>query len=134
MKENELMIGDWVYNSRNHKNERVGGVGERWLMLDYNDVYEYEEIELIPLTPEILEKNGFMRFDFCGIEGGHQWSLWIDNLTSVTLWCRELNDNPKDGWMIRVESQLATCCYKIESVHQLQQTMRLCKINKEIEL
>lgn len=88
----------------------------------------------IEITPEILEGNGFKKFDFHGIQGQHQWTWWYDTRTSVSLWCRELNDDPKDGWMIRIDSSLATCCDKIEHVHQLQQVLRLCHINKEILL
>ncbi len=60
MKAKELMIGDWVYNTHNQQNERVQEIGSGLVMLNYNDLYEYEEIESIPLTTEILEKNGWV--------------------------------------------------------------------------
>lgn len=91
-------------------------------------------LDPIPLTPEILEKNGFKKSIFRDIEGQHQWSWWRDTLTVVCLWMRELNDNPTDGWMIRIESTPAACCLKILSVHELQHTLKLCGIEKEIVL
>jgi len=59
MKANELMIGDWVYNTHNRQNEQVAEIGSGLVMLAYNDLYEYDEIEPIPLVPEILKKMGF---------------------------------------------------------------------------
>lgn len=134
MKPNELMIGDWVYNTHNRKPEQVCEIMERMVMLDYNDLYDYDEIEPIPLTAALLERNGFKKFGFHDIVGQHQWSWWIDTLISISLWCRELNDDPKEGWMVRIESPLVSCCHKVEYVHELQQTLRTCKIEKEIKL
>ena len=134
MKKEELMIGDWVWNTHNRQNEQVQEIGSGLVMLDYNDLYEYDEINPIPITSELLEQNGFKKFKLRDIEGQHQWSWWSDTLTSVSLWCRELKDDPKDGWMIRIDSPLATCCHKVEYVHELQHTLRTCKIEKEVKL
>ena len=57
MKASELMIGDWVYNTHNRKPEQVCEIMERMVMLDYNDLYEYDEVEPIPLTEEILNRH-----------------------------------------------------------------------------
>lgn len=59
MKATELMTDDWVMNTHNQKPEQVREIRERMVMLDYNDLYDYDEIEPISLTPEMLEKNGF---------------------------------------------------------------------------
>ena len=61
IKAEELMIGDWVYNTHNRQPEQVCEIRERMVMLDYNDLYDYDEIEPIPLNDEILQKNGFRR-------------------------------------------------------------------------
>ena len=63
-------------------------------------------VKPIPLTAEQLERNGFKKTKFYlgNIEGQHQWTWWNDTLTPVSLWCRELNDDPKNGWMIRIDS------------------------------
>ena len=57
----ELMIDDWVYNTHNRQNEQVAEIGSSLVMLAYNDLYEYDEIEPIPLTDAILKVNGFNR-------------------------------------------------------------------------
>ena len=56
MKATELMIGDWVYNSYHKKNIK-------W---NYSEMFCSNgipvigrDLEPIPLTPEILKKNGF---------------------------------------------------------------------------
>ena len=59
MKKEELMIGDWVYNTHNSQYEKVYEIGSGLVMLDYNDLYEYDEIEPIPLKRIHLTKNGF---------------------------------------------------------------------------
>ena len=139
----DLMINDWVnvviegevYPSVITKMDRdTEDVKVAFLAVpgDWEEGDFFDEIQPIPLTSELLEYNGFKKFNFHDIEGQHQWSWWLDTLTSVSLWCRELNDDPKDGWMIRIESPLATCCHKVEYVHELQQTLRTCKIEKEI--
>ena len=61
MKAEELMIGDWVYNTHNRQPEQVCEIREHMVMLAYNDLYDYDEIEPIPLNDEILQKNGFRR-------------------------------------------------------------------------
>jgi len=58
MKATELMIGDWVYNTHNRQPEQVFEIMEHMVMLAYNDLYGYDEIEPIPLTSEILEQAG----------------------------------------------------------------------------
>ena len=123
MEATELMIGDWVYNTHNRKPEQVCEIRERMVMLDYNDLYDYDEIEPIPLTEEILKANGyeehvgekgaygvtiaphFKRDDspevFCD---GHPFSVWFDE--------------PVD----------------IKYVHQLQHVLRLYGAEKEIKI
>jgi hypothetical protein len=141
MKAYELMIGDLAYSPFHCERVRITGVMEHSNLcyvksLKGTDFFSKEananDFEPIEIDAKMLEANGFKMFNFHDIEGQHQWSWWRDTLTSVSLWCRELNDDPKDGWMIRIESSLATCCHKVEFVHQLQQTLRLCGIDKEI--
>ena len=62
MKAKELMIGDWVRNDFNQV-EKVFELRETQAMLSYNDLYDYDDLEPIPLTGEILENNGFREDD-----------------------------------------------------------------------
>ena len=67
MKANELMVGDWL----KHANGKYYRVTRIDVLGDYNSIHyacgfphlwEYNnKFEPIPLTPEILEKNGFKR-------------------------------------------------------------------------
>ena len=65
MNHKDLMIGDWVKNDLGEIQEVVE-LREIGAMLYYNDFYSYDEIEPIPLTPEILEKNGWQLWDIEG--------------------------------------------------------------------
>ena len=127
MKAKDLMIGDWVYNPFTRKNLRMTFGRDI-------DLAEGLCLEPIPLTAEILEKNGFSKYDFEHIAGHHKWSWWRDTGSLVSLWCRNLVDDPGDGWMVRIESPDATCCRRVDSVHELQHVLRLCGIEKEINL
>jgi hypothetical protein len=120
MDKKTLMIGDWVYNTHNKQNEQVQEIGSGLVMLNYNDLYEYDEIEPIPLTTEILEKNGFIKSEEdpilmggigCAIIYGGYKRLDEDKFLSY-------GDN----------------MYPIRYVHQLQHALRLCGIKKQIEL
>ena len=68
MKATELMIGDWVWNTYRRKAEQVMEIYKDSVLLSCNDVYEYDEIEPIRLTPEILTKNDFA---YNGLERGY---------------------------------------------------------------
>ncbi len=66
MKATELMIGDWVFC--NEAPIRVENIHGDCINFQYDIPFvqeefliEYSEIEPIPLTVEILEKNGFKR-------------------------------------------------------------------------
>ena len=142
----DLMVGDFVHSKLHDVDTFVidieGRVPKDQPELEYTEAvsvwldsrqcwerHYLDEIEPIPLTKEILEKNGLKMFDFRGIEGQHRWSWWRDMQTSVTFWCRELNDDPRDGWMVRIDSSPATYCNRVEYVHELQHAMNICGID-----
>ncbi|MBO5626089.1 MAG: hypothetical protein J5953_09895 [Prevotella sp.] len=142
MEAKELMIGDWLFyrgqfNAFEFKvvhitKQTVGYHAEpdesriRYLRLS--------ECEAVPITSEILERNGFGKYNLYNIKEQHQWVLWFDKLTRVSLWYRELNDDNRDGMMVRVESPLANLCIKVCYLHQLQHALKLCGIEKEITI
>ena len=121
MKPNELMIGDWIYRPDCYdqvKEIRHAGV----IGIDnMRGLITFSELEPIPLTPEILEKNGFhkewdediilMVCDTIIVEIGNMYKIY------------------KDGKMY-LRRVLSPLYY----VHQLQHALRLCGISKEIEL
>ena len=122
MNANELMIGDWVRMKENHgfafQMEDVGGNGmfKRWTPDgEYMIPYSYGEIEPIPLTPEILEKNGFEEFDGWRILDMDDVEIrWIGTILEIS------------GSHGNMELPNVQC------VHELQHALRLCGIKKEI--
>lgn len=134
MKANELMIGDWVlYDNQPHQIRQLGIFGENRDGEDYPAVcvgkpngigliLERNEIEPIPLTPEILEKNGWVK-DLYSFE-----SYDNEELECLSLW---VGEDGKNKWWWHVGVELVT---PINHVHELQHALRLCGIEKEIIL
>lgn len=128
MKAEELMIDDWVmyHNELLHKSypTRVED-GEH---IDY--IASNANFEPIPLTPEILEKNGFV--------------LKPDGW----LWCEDKDNEEQDyifiqfrkgcdgvricelGFVNKVQARFR----QINDVHELQHALRLFRIKKDIVL
>ena len=134
MKANELMIGDWVlYDNQPHQIRQLGIFGENRDCEDYPAVcvgkpngigliLERNEIEPIPLTPEILEKNGWVK----GLYSFESYDN--EELECLSLW---VGKDGKNKWWWHVGVELVT---PINHVHQLQHALRLCGIEKEIVL
>lgn len=140
MKATEIQIGDRLYHKgqNNAFDLRVEQVTKR--KIGYHaeprehrmHYLRLDEVQPIPLTPELLELYGFKKSNFASIEGQHMWTWWKDTLTSVSLWCRELGDDTKDGWMVRVQSPISSICTRIDYVHELQHALPLCGISIDI--
>ena len=123
MKAKELMIGDWVMNTHNRKPEQVCEIMERLVMLDFNDLYDYDEIEPIPLTDEILRVNGFRR------EGGT--SHWYEGDRNVCIlhWSKD-----KEQLVIGYPSDDCMIMMNVRYIHELQHAFRLAGIDKDIKV
>ncbi len=129
MNATDLMVGDWVYNTHNRQNEHVQEIGSGLVMLDYNDLYEYDEIEPIPLTPEILEKNGFeVTRNISSSRNKDVWSLHVSKYKIFHI-TEHHNKKIFPYFWIEIGSNS-----DIKYVHQLQHALRLCGIEKEIVL
>ena len=107
MKTKELMIGDWVYGTEKKKYGRVDKLE--------HDV-EDESVEPIPLTEEILKKNGFLGNDYGEIIIG-EWRIMCD-CSNVAI----------------LHNEHVDIDIPIRYVHELQHALKLCRIDKEIEL
>lgn len=128
MKANELMIGDWVlYDNQPHQIRQLGIFGENRDGEDYPAVcvgkpngigliLERNEIKPIPLTPEILEKNGF----------------YYDEDRKAYLMGVIFRVKPERYGLFSFE--ICGCPYPLNTVHELQHALRLCGIEKEIVL
>ena len=142
MKAKELMIGDWVCVTKNftqkyHKIRALsndeGSVLRGIYVNEYgvknHSIFSPNDTEPIPLTPEILEKNGFENIgdDTYQLEEKPCW-FWVDffNHQYGCEYDTSTNEYEDDEHRLKL--------YGIPSVHELQHALRLCGIEKEIEL
>ena len=147
MKATELMIGDWVYVSKNftqkyHKiralsNDKgavLRGIYVNEYGVECNSIFSPNDTEPIPFTPEILEKNGFIKQNFDGWEYIHPNDSTFSYIDYRILWRTDYDNHlfikKYKGSNIFATLQIS----RINYVHQLQQALRLCGIEKEIEL
>ena len=123
MESKSLMIGDWVYNTHNRQNEQVAEIGSGFVMLAYNDLYEYDEIEPIPLTEDRLLANGF----YCERNIGYVYDDGEYEVV-VDLW--------NHGYRILHDRDVVMNiqCFSNVFVHELQHALRLCDVDKEITI
>lgn len=125
MKANELMIGDWItskkWTEKTFKLTRINDSGKFFygITVDGSLIGPFfiEELEPISLTPEILEKNGF-EFNWRWRLKGHD--LWLSQSGDEYRVYVNEDDDKRDNF-----------CW-IKFVHELQQVIRLCGIEKEI--
>ena len=128
MKCKELMVGDWVSDEYGYllqvtfvSNGYIGFHDDEENPCQLDD--KYNQPKPIPLTPEILEKNGF-----CFVKSSDRDTVW-------------------NGWWIYKGLELGVCCLDrnanwpccinitdsnvpCEYVHQLQHALRLCGLNE----
>jgi hypothetical protein len=143
MKANELMIGDWVNITEPDKY-----AGAKCIIMSlqehkeednaYFEVFIRDKIGIlrkdvcnadlipIPLTPNIIKKNGWIPVDgVCASicrHNGYNLSILYLAKSGVNLTIDKGGYGPN------------LVCMPIEYVHQLQHALRLCGIEKEIEL
>lgn len=140
MKASDLMIGDLVYAKtiNGKKIARVCLVTDNFVAAEATDGSEYTGkqfdgvfscIELIPLTPEILEKNGFILCENCT-------SRWMEDFISHSVFITA----PEGYASITVYVKVAhghrriMDDFQLHGIHQLQHALRLAGIKKEIEV
>ena len=129
MKANELMIGDYVIRKNAPKEilivDAIDSISNIvYLDLDGLGITEkLENIEPIPLTQKILEKNGFY----------HEYNVGYvmeeyENEIIYNLWDHKLRILKNREQILNLEYFDEMC------VHELQHVLRLCGIEKTIEL
>lgn len=137
----EVSIGDWVklnydisYKTGEslYTNVRITSINEDGTInvsMHDGDGWDSDLIYPIPITKELLEKNGFKRENLIT---SYNHYIGIDNRVS-------LNDdfysiNSINMWNVHIDSEyyctIANC--ELTYVHELQHLLRLCKIDKEI--
>lgn len=135
----DIMIGDWV--------KFPGGAIDKVVDMPYIEgkgicasfaasatlfPFPISKIEPIPITPEILEKNGFKEEQ---LPIGIRKMIWEseDTRTEIVLYMddtmpMEIRKN------IYYEDEICYTLPFVWVVHELQHALRLCGIEKEIEL
>lgn len=140
MKANELMISDWVKFAGRYSG--IDGIAEGGYSVHISGRWAPTfDIEPIPLTQEILEKNGF-KFDGSGqcsmmflsepqFAEGLRFNIYVGlkRKTIEVFAAHPIEKSP--NWRKGNKVYLEVCgCY----VHELQHAFRLCGIEKEIVL
>lgn len=128
MKATELMIGDWVYDHDINKQHKVAA--QDLLLLDEGIMTE-NVFEPIPLTLEILQKNGFET------DGEAIWASFCPEDNEFALEISEPNYYDENCGERGYWWTINACEYSIiplRYVHELQHALRLCGIEKEIVL
>jgi hypothetical protein len=133
IKETDLMVGDWVQH--NDKPKTIDVIWPYSVSLNdpektygsiYADKFSIKEIQPIELTPEILEKNGWVKFQM-------YYRYRIDD-TQYLEWY------PHEGMLQRLyihkdnSREIVFTVSGIYYVHELQHALKLLKIDKEIIL
>lgn len=128
MKVTDLMIGDLIFiNNTPHKIQAIDSIDAEILADDNlyyvgEDRYRSEDkIEGIPITTEILEKNGFV-FD-CDF-----WTIANPRYNNVRMvrYC-SIDEDATDAFLGHWAFDEN---YAIDFVHELQHALRLCGLNE----
>lgn len=137
----ELSVGNWVSCEDNGKrNYQILAINKdsAWLDKEGRKVYAQDMLKPIEITPEILEKNGFVN-DFYVDEAVADYHFV--RLEGYSLHIKELQQGGDDALVtycngsVNIATELHGEINKeIHFVHQLQNALTLCGINKEIEL
>lgn len=128
MNANELMLGDWVIRKGVPEEpmclyDMKVSAGIAYLDQDGRGVVQkFENIEPIPLTREIFEKNGFVCADLSFEDLYTGYGLHIYG---------EVYGDVYGGWYIICGTDVSM---NVSHVHELQHALKLCRIEKEIVL
>lgn len=131
MSAEELMIGDWVMSihpavPRPIKVTEVGGddIGYK------NGILHISFIEPIPITPGILEKNGFYPI-YKDEKSAYKWKEYDEDDKIQSIIIDFERKRVSEVWSDRTRKS-----YKgeIVYVHELQQIIKICGISQTIEL
>ena len=144
MKSTDLMLGDWVMFNNPLKVQHIYNNGYDDIVAEImeegiNDKGEYEEIRYvpstycspIPLTPEILKKNGFVQDDAYtdAIADGcfAEFLVWHYYANEVIV----SYDNSEE---LVISNNVGYPCSEITlyrpKVHELQHALRLCRLDE----
>ena len=134
MEANELMIGDWVgrvFDDKRIDYRQVDWIRTGEIGMRYQKVWAIGCIEPIPLTPEILEKNGFEMFKYDGWV--HYYRIFGNSAIPFVLHSMIGGEMLSQEVGIFSTSTDTNCGIEVNYVHELQHALRLCRLNKLAE-
>ena len=147
MKANELMLGDWVnflidveggdteydpvneiYQPMQIVSITAWGNNDGEVESEEGVINGIDQVKPIPLTAEILEKNGFKCEE---IIQPH----WISEDGRILLRNDELLINSNNEWSVHIDNEdmQSIGYFEITYVNEFQHALKLCKIDKIIE-
>ena len=146
MKVTDLMIGDLILiNNTPHRVQAIDSIDaeiqadDELYYVGEDRCHSEDKIEGIPVTPEILEKNGFNPETFLTAEWGRKVYFkefpgcvvepansgkYIFGTTKY--WSETYGDGSPKDWGTMYESRI----YNLQYVHELQRALRLCGLNE----
>lgn len=130
MEARDLMTGDWVCTESNPTPRQVDWIKSGEVGLLWNKVVTLPYLKPIPLTPDILEKNGFERKDD-GIRLVYREDGFVIRVYFLTL---VLEGEVFKDIHMSMDFAEKDMRMPIEYVHELQHALRLFGVEKEIEL
>ena len=128
MKATDLMIGDWVETGHlvYNKVQEIARDNDMQWYISFAcsaTLFRAYEFEPIPLTPEILEKNGIKKrrdeYAVFGWEGMKQWYVTLEDFKPQY-----------DFWFITSSDRDLNISGQIRYVHQLQHALRICGLDE----
>lgn len=133
LKISDLSVGDWVgYNGKSYRTVIVDALDQTATIFgndEQGDIH-IEQLAPIPITAEILEKNGFEEDN-----NGH-YALKIGGIIAVDIeytggiW--ELSI--LDVYALQYAGKMQVTIAFVSSIHSLQHALRLAGVDKEINL
>ena len=130
MKKSELKLGDWVLagGSPIKIDELVDGIDALTIYDDEtNEIenYSYDDLSPIPLTSEILEKNGWKEDD----------EIWGIDYTFGHLHIEFFSNGKEIEAMVSVTDDRDVCCLRqIKYIHQLQHLLWALGIDDDLKI
>lgn len=119
MKAEELMRFDWVSLEDDDTPRQVDWIRSGEVGLFWNKNVTPPYLKPVPLTAEILEKNGFERSEVFV-----EWKYENDNVYMIY----------KPFPYLKIQMEECIIAFPCKYIHQLQHALRLCGIEKTIEL
>ena len=127
----ELSIGNWIRNTNGNIGKVIGITEQGEVIVRYSEnstcYSEPRVLESVEITPEILEKNGW-EVRVSDIKP-KKWIAFFWENASIT---HDFVD--EDKMFAIIYSDEGEMRLEIRYVHQLQNALTLCGIDKEIEL